>query len=119
GMRPAYWMELLLVALVYYGAGWAGLQLASASKQISLVWPDTGIALAILVLRGGGYGRPSRSLRWRRTWSAAPPCSRRRGSPSPTLWKPSSGPPRCCGWDFTPPCADCTTSLPCSCSRPV
>jgi len=43
---------LLVVALVYYGAGWAGLQLASASKQISLVWLDTGIALAVLVLRG-------------------------------------------------------------------
>ena len=51
-LRPAHLTELLLVALVYYGAGWAGLQLASGSKQISLVWPDTGIALAILVLRG-------------------------------------------------------------------
>ena len=51
-LRPSYFGELLLVALLYYGAGWAGLQLASASKQISLVWPDTGIALAILVLRG-------------------------------------------------------------------
>ena len=52
GRRTAYLVELLLVALVYYGAGWAGLQLASASKQISLVWLDTGIALAVLVLRG-------------------------------------------------------------------
>ncbi len=51
-LRAAYFGELLLVALVYFGAGWAGLQLASTTKQISLVWPDTGIALAILVLRG-------------------------------------------------------------------
>jgi signal transduction histidine kinase/CheY-like chemotaxis protein len=48
----AYLLELLGVALIYYAAGWAGLQLASVTKQISLVWPDTGIALAILVLRG-------------------------------------------------------------------
>lgn len=51
-LRPSYFGALVLVALVYYGAGWAGLQLASTTKQISLVWPDTGIALAILVLRG-------------------------------------------------------------------
>ncbi len=51
-VKPAYLVELLLFALVYYGAGWAGLQMASASKQISVVWPDTGIALAVLVLRG-------------------------------------------------------------------
>jgi len=51
-VQPAYLVELLLFALVYYGAGWAGLQMASASKQISVVWPDTGIALAVLVLRG-------------------------------------------------------------------
>ena len=50
---PAYLLELALLALVYYGAGWAALQLAgSGSKQISLVWFDTGIALAVLVLRG-------------------------------------------------------------------
>ena len=49
---PAYLLELVLVALVYYGAGWAALQLASGSKQISVVWLDTGIALAVLVLRG-------------------------------------------------------------------
>ncbi len=50
--RAAYLVELLLVALVYFGAGWAGLQLASVTKQISVVWLDTGIALALLVLRG-------------------------------------------------------------------
>jgi signal transduction histidine kinase/CheY-like chemotaxis protein len=50
---PAYLLELVLVALLYYGAGWAALQLAGAgSKQISVVWLDTGIALAVLVVRG-------------------------------------------------------------------
>ncbi len=50
--QPAFFLELLAVALVYYGAGKLGLQLASSTKQISAVWLDTGIALAVLVLRG-------------------------------------------------------------------
>jgi signal transduction histidine kinase/CheY-like chemotaxis protein len=50
--RPAYLVELLLVALIYCGAGWAGLQLATVTQQISIVWLDTGIALAVLILRG-------------------------------------------------------------------
>ncbi len=49
---PPYLLELLGVALVYYAAGKLGLQLASVTKQISVVWLDTGISLALLVLRG-------------------------------------------------------------------
>ena len=49
--RPAFALELLAVAVVYYAAGRLGLQLASLQKQISVVWLDTGIALALFVLR--------------------------------------------------------------------
>jgi signal transduction histidine kinase/CheY-like chemotaxis protein len=51
GAKPAFALELLAVAVVYYAAGRLGLQLASLQKQISVVWPDTGIALALFVLR--------------------------------------------------------------------
>lgn len=50
--KPAYLVELLAVALAYYIAGRFGLQLATAQQQVSPVWLDTGIALALLVLRG-------------------------------------------------------------------
>ena len=50
--RPAFIAELLALVLVYYAAGRLGLQLATAQKQISVVWLDTGIALAVLLLRG-------------------------------------------------------------------
>ena len=50
--RRTFLLELTAVALVYYGAGRLGLELASVTKQISVVWLDTGIALALLVLRG-------------------------------------------------------------------
>ena len=50
--RRTFLLELIAVALVYYGAGRLGLELASVTRQISVVWLDTGIALALLVLRG-------------------------------------------------------------------
>ncbi|HEY4210040.1 MAG TPA: MASE1 domain-containing protein [Steroidobacteraceae bacterium] len=50
--KPAYLAEILAVALAYYIAGRLGLQLATAQQQVSPVWPDTGLALALLVLRG-------------------------------------------------------------------
>jgi signal transduction histidine kinase/CheY-like chemotaxis protein len=49
--RPAFLLELLLVALVYYGASRLGLSLATYPPEISVIWPATGFALAVLVLR--------------------------------------------------------------------
>jgi signal transduction histidine kinase/ActR/RegA family two-component response regulator len=51
GAKPVFALELLAVAVLYYAAGRLGLQLASLQKQVSVVWPDTGIALALFVLR--------------------------------------------------------------------
>jgi signal transduction histidine kinase len=42
------------VALVYFGAAHAGLSLAFANKQVTAVWPPTGIALAALLVLGPG-----------------------------------------------------------------
>jgi diguanylate cyclase (GGDEF)-like protein/PAS domain S-box-containing protein len=52
--RPPWqqWGVLVLVAVVYFIAGKAGLQLARDNASISLVWPATGIALAALLLLG-------------------------------------------------------------------
>jgi signal transduction histidine kinase len=49
-MRP---LRLLAVAALYFAAARAALTLALVNKQITAVWPPTGIALAALVL--GGY----------------------------------------------------------------
>ena len=42
----------LLLALVYFASGKAGLKLAFANESVTAVWPPTGIALAALVLWG-------------------------------------------------------------------
>ncbi len=47
----AFVLELLIAAILYYAAGKLGLQLATATKQISVVWLGTGVALALLVMR--------------------------------------------------------------------
>jgi len=44
---------LAAVALVYFGAAKFGLSLAFSTKQVTALWPPTGIALAALLL--GGY----------------------------------------------------------------
>jgi signal transduction histidine kinase/ActR/RegA family two-component response regulator len=49
--RMAFCLELLLAAGLYFCAARLGLQLASGTKQISVVWLGTGVALALLVLR--------------------------------------------------------------------
>jgi signal transduction histidine kinase/CheY-like chemotaxis protein len=44
--------ELLAAAILYFAAAKLGLVMAGVSRQVSVVWPATGVALALLVLRG-------------------------------------------------------------------
>ena len=50
--RPAYIIEVLAAAVVYFATSRLGLELAVVAKQVSIIWPATGLALALLVLRG-------------------------------------------------------------------
>ncbi len=68
----------LLVALAYAGAAELGFTLAFATKQVTAVWPPTGIALAALLLWGnrvwpgiwvGAFA--SNALSGEPTWTAA------------------------------------------------
>ncbi len=47
-----YALELTAAAVGYFGLAVLGLQLASAAPQVSVVWPASGAALALLVFRG-------------------------------------------------------------------
>ena len=47
-----YFTELGASAAGYFGLALLGLKLASAAPQVSLVWPVSGAALALLLLRG-------------------------------------------------------------------
>jgi len=42
----------VLVAFAYLTSGWVGLHLATVEANITVVWPPTGIAIAVLVLGG-------------------------------------------------------------------
>ena len=42
----------VLVALAYLVSGWIGLRLATVEANITVVWPSTGIAIAVLVVGG-------------------------------------------------------------------
>ena len=50
--RPAFFLEILVGALVYFTTARLGLGLAVVARQVSIIWPATGLALALLVLRG-------------------------------------------------------------------
>jgi signal transduction histidine kinase len=50
--RPAYALEVLGAAAVYFATARLGLDLAVVARQVSIIWPATGLALALLVLRG-------------------------------------------------------------------
>src|ERR1700690_3557797 len=52
-LDPRYLGMAAAVALVYFGAAKFGLSLAFSTKQVTALWPPTGIALAALLL--GGY----------------------------------------------------------------
>src|SRR4030081_420035 len=48
-----YLGTVALVAVIYFGAAKFGLSLAFSTKQVTAIWPPTGIAVAALLL--GGY----------------------------------------------------------------
>jgi signal transduction histidine kinase/CheY-like chemotaxis protein len=50
--RPAFVFEVLAAAIVYFATARLGLELAVVARQVSIIWPATGFALALLVLRG-------------------------------------------------------------------
>jgi signal transduction histidine kinase len=50
--RPAFALEVLIAAALYFATARLGLDLAVVAKQVSIIWPATGLALALLVLRG-------------------------------------------------------------------
>ena len=47
-----YWFTLGVVAAIYFGAAKFGLSLAFVDKQVTAIWPPTGIALVTLLLLG-------------------------------------------------------------------
>ena len=50
--RPAFVFEVLAAAIVYFATARLGLELAVVARQVSIIWPATGLALALLMLRG-------------------------------------------------------------------
>jgi signal transduction histidine kinase/CheY-like chemotaxis protein len=50
--RPAFALEVLLAAALYFATARLGLELAVVARQVSIIWPATGVALALLMLRG-------------------------------------------------------------------
>ena len=50
-----YLVRLVLLAAVYYLMAWFGLQYASIGQSVSLIWPPSGIAFAVLTLLGYKY----------------------------------------------------------------
>src|SRR5882724_185139 len=51
-IRTWFREDILLLAAAYFFCGTFGLSLAAINKSTSAVWPPTGLALAVLVLRG-------------------------------------------------------------------
>ena len=47
-----YWLTVSVISTVYFGAAKFGLSLAFVDKQVSAVWPPTGIALVVVLLLG-------------------------------------------------------------------
>jgi signal transduction histidine kinase len=50
--RPAFALEVLAAAALYFATARLGLELAVVARQVSVIWPATGVALALLMLRG-------------------------------------------------------------------
>jgi signal transduction histidine kinase/CheY-like chemotaxis protein len=50
--RAAFIIEVIAAAIVYCATARLGLELAVMAPQVSIIWPATGLALALLVLRG-------------------------------------------------------------------
>ncbi len=49
---PKYLVKIALVAAVYFASAKFGLSFAFGVRQVSVVWPPTGIAIAVLLLFG-------------------------------------------------------------------
>jgi len=47
-----YWLQLVLVALLYFATGRLGLMLSTDNDYSTLIWPPSGIALAAVLLWG-------------------------------------------------------------------
>src|SRR4051812_24926720 len=47
-----YWLTVAAVAALYFGSARLGLSLVFSIKQVTAVWPPTGIAFAALLLFG-------------------------------------------------------------------
>ncbi|MGD0589680.1 MAG: MASE1 domain-containing protein [Bacteroidota bacterium] len=47
-----YFVKILLLAIIYFGAAKLGLSLAFLQAQVSPIWPPTGIALAVMLVFG-------------------------------------------------------------------
>src|SRR2546426_331222 len=47
-----YVLKILAIALIYFLAAKFGLSLAFSTKQVTTVWPPTGISLSVLLLLG-------------------------------------------------------------------
>lgn len=45
-------IEIVVVAALYWGGAWLGLRLAFSNRNVTAVWPPTGIAVAALFLLG-------------------------------------------------------------------
>jgi signal transduction histidine kinase/ActR/RegA family two-component response regulator len=45
-------LEIFFGAVLYSTVAWLGLEMALVSRQVSVVWPASGVALALLVFRG-------------------------------------------------------------------
>src|SRR6202163_4712164 len=50
--RPAFALEVLGAAAAFFATARLGLELPVVAPQVSIIWPATGLALALLVLRG-------------------------------------------------------------------
>src|SRR5258707_4101059 len=50
-----YVAKLILIAIIYFIAAKLGLSLAFSTKQVTTIWPPTGIALAALLILGWRY----------------------------------------------------------------
>jgi integral membrane sensor domain MASE1 len=111
--RPAFVFEVLAAAIVYFATARLGLELAVVARQVSIIWPATGFALALLVLRG------------RRLWPAILVGAFAANALNETSILASAGIAigntleARAGWGSIPPCAGCTMWRRCSCWRRV
>lgn len=47
-----YFAELCIIGLIYFALALVGLKLASINPSVSPIWPSTGLAFAVILLRG-------------------------------------------------------------------